>query len=163
MTKNDLLMVAPKILDQLMREFIRSGDREYQKDPKSQTSACFSLAIRSTSLLVGMAKYYWTGATPTAQAIRDISSKGLYVVTQERWYPGTLVLFTLQRTDTEDGIGQCSIRVYTRAVRKGKDGVGLQFVLPETKDRVAEGKSLIGSVTKKGLETFLKGLRVAKC
>jgi hypothetical protein len=107
--------------------------------------------------------YYWTGATPTAQAIRDISSKGLYVVTQERWYPGTLVLFTLQRTDTEDGIGQCSIRVYTRAVRKGKDGVGLQFVLPETKDRVAEGKSLIGSVTKKGLETFLKGLRVAKC
>jgi hypothetical protein len=56
MTMNELLEIAPKILDQLMREFIRSGDREYQKDPKSQASACFGLAIRSTSLLVGMAK-----------------------------------------------------------------------------------------------------------
>ena len=56
MTMNDLLEIAPKILDQLMYELVRKGDLEYQKDRKSQTSACFALAIRSTSLLVGMAK-----------------------------------------------------------------------------------------------------------
>ena len=47
----------------------------------------------------GLAAYYWTGAPPAAHSIRDISSTGLYVVTEERWYPGTLVLMTLQRTD----------------------------------------------------------------
>ena len=39
----------------------------------------------------GLAAYYWNGAAPVAHGVRDISSSGLYVVTEERWYPGTLV------------------------------------------------------------------------
>ena len=35
-----------------------------------------------------MAAYYWNGAAPKAHTVRDISSTGLYVVTEERWYPG---------------------------------------------------------------------------
>ena len=50
-------------------------------------------------LAPGLAAYYWNGAAPKAHAVRDISPTGLYVVTEERWYPGTLVLMTLQRTD----------------------------------------------------------------
>ena len=53
----------------------------------------------------GLAAYYWTGAAPAAHNIKDISSSGLYVVTEERWYPGTLVMMTLQKTsDGEESV-----------------------------------------------------------
>ena len=47
--------------------------------------------------------FYWDGAAPTSHAIQDISSTGLYLVTKERWLPGTMVTMTLQRTDTALG------------------------------------------------------------
>jgi uncharacterized membrane protein (UPF0127 family) len=83
----------------------------------------------------GLAAYYWNGEAPVAHGIRDISSSGLYVVTEERWYPGTLVLMTLQRNDLGDEMAERSIAVQSRAVRWGPDGVGLQFVLPDEQER----------------------------
>jgi hypothetical protein len=52
----------------------------------------------------------------------------MYVVTEERWYPGTQIRITLTKT-LEDGsrAGQ-SITVMATAVRSGNDGVGLEFV-----------------------------------
>ena len=76
----------------------------------------------------GLAAYYWTGAAPTAHAIRDISSTGMYILTEERWYPGTLILMTLQDADSGDNGVEGSISVHSRVVRWGADGVGLQFV-----------------------------------
>ncbi|MGB6690348.1 MAG: PilZ domain-containing protein, partial [Terracidiphilus sp.] len=100
---------------------------------------------------------YWTGAAPQAHNIRDISSTGLYVVTEERWYPGTLVLMTLQRTDDGEEVSERSIAVMSRAVRWGEDGVGLQFILPKAQDpRRGDG------VDRKTLEKFLQGLRGRK-
>ena len=61
--------------------------------------------------------------------MKDISATGLYVVTEERWYPGTLILMTLQNTHAGEEIAERSISVLSRAVRWGNDGVGLQFVL----------------------------------
>src|ERR1039458_8406907 len=76
----------------------------------------------------GLAAYSWTGAAPKAHSIKDISSTGLYVVTEERWYPGTLILMTLQVTgDGEEGF-EHAIVVHSRAIRWGNDGVGLQFI-----------------------------------
>jgi hypothetical protein len=72
-----------------------------------------------------------------AHGIRNISFSGLYVVTEERWYPGTLVLMTLQRNDLGEEMAERSIAVQTRAVRWGPDGVGLQFILPDEQDRVS--------------------------
>src|ERR1700722_13885699 len=46
-----------------------------------------------------LAVYYWTGSQPVQHEVRDISPTGLYVLTDERWYPGTIVKMTLQRTD----------------------------------------------------------------
>lgn len=106
----------------------------------------------------GLAAYYWTGASPIPHSIRDISSTGLYVVTEERWYPGTLVLMTLQRTDGEEAREERSIYVHSRAVRWGNDGVGLQFVLPETPDSKRAKDLLVDSVDRKTLDRFLKRL-----
>jgi hypothetical protein len=60
-----------------------------------------------------------------------VSSTGLYLLTEDRWYPGTLILMTLQDTDGEDHGTKQVISVKVRAVRSGNDGVGLQFVLSE--------------------------------
>lgn len=107
----------------------------------------------------GLAAYYWTGAAPQARNVKDISSTGLYVVTEERWYPGTLVLMTLQRTDLGDETTEKSISVHSRAVRWGNDGVGLQFVMKSSLTPEQGRNALVDGVNKKELERFLKLLK----
>jgi hypothetical protein len=111
----------------------------------------------------GLAAYYWNGAAPMAHGIRDISSSGLYVVTEERWYPGTMVLMTLQRNNPGEEYEERSIAVQTRAIRWGPDGVGLQFVLSDDKD-VRHGKTpVLDSADRKEFELFLEQLKTGKC
>lgn len=110
----------------------------------------------------GLAAYYWNGSVPEAHGIRDISSSGLYVVTEERWYLGTLVLMTLQKNDAGEEIAERSIQVLSRAVRWGQDGVGLQFVLADSKE-VRKGKTPLMEVAeKKELDRFLQQLKKGK-
>jgi hypothetical protein len=110
----------------------------------------------------GLAAYYWNGAAPVAHGIRDISSTGLYVVTEERWYPGTLVLMTLQRNDVSEEVAECTIAVQSRAVRWGPDGVGLQFVLPDEQDRRHGHQPMLDSAGRKEFDRFLEQLKRAK-
>jgi hypothetical protein len=105
----------------------------------------------------GLAAYYWNGASPKAHTVRDISATGLYLVTEERWYPGTLVLMTLQRTGDEEKAAERSIAVMSRAVRWGNDGVGLQFVLPEEQSS-RKGQDPHDGATKKEFARFLQRL-----
>jgi uncharacterized membrane protein (UPF0127 family) len=108
----------------------------------------------------GLAAYYWNGSAPSAHGIRDISSTGLYVVTEERWYPGTLVLMTLQKTENGEELSERTVAVHSRAVRWGPDGVGLQFVLSDDKD-VRDGKvPLMDAAGKREVEHFLKYLKM---
>jgi hypothetical protein len=109
--------------------------------------------------LPGLAAYYWNGAAPQAHGIRDISSSGLYLVTEERWYPGTLVLMTLQRTDGGEEIEERSIAVQSRAVRWGNDGVGLKFVMRDAPEIKRAQPVLNEGADKKALERFLQGLK----
>lgn len=106
-----------------------------------------------------LAAYYWTGAAPQARNIKDISNTGLYVLTEERWYPGTLVLMTLQRTDLGEESLERSISVHSRAVRWGNDGVGLQFILKNTPIKGTTKNPLVDAVDKKELDKFLERLR----
>jgi uncharacterized protein len=107
----------------------------------------------------GLAAYYWNGEAPVAHGIRDISSTGLYVVTEERWYPGTLVLMTLQKREPDEEMAERSIAVQSRAVRWGPDGVGLQFLLPEEQDRRPGNAPIMDAAGKKEFERFLKQLK----
>jgi hypothetical protein len=99
-----------------------------------------------------LAAYYWNGSAPSAHDIRDVSSTGLYLLTEDRWYPGTLILMTLQDIDDTENGEKPVISVKVRAVRWGTDGVGLQFVLAE--DALDdEGAS---EANKRRLERFLE-------
>jgi hypothetical protein len=109
-----------------------------------------------------IAAYYWTGAAPKAHTIRDISSAGLYVVTEERWYPGTLILMTLQQTSSGEENVERSIAVHSRAVRWGNDGVGLQFI-PQDDEAAQKGLNpMVDGADRKELDQFLEQLKKGK-
>lgn len=82
----------------------------------------------------GLAAYHWTGSDPKQESIRDISSTGVYLLTEERWPPGALVSLTLQRYGPPEKSSERRISVQARAVRWGEDGVGMSFVLPSGMD-----------------------------
>lgn len=85
--------------------------------------------VTSRECLPGLVAYYFTGGTPKPHAVRDISSTGMYILTEERWYPGTVVRVTL--TDRHNPTTERSITVNAKAVRAASDGVGFEFVLEE--------------------------------
>ena len=122
--------------------------------PNQSAQAPSAPKAMSSTQAPGLAAYYWTGGAPAAHQIKDISSTGLYVVTEERWYPGTLVLMTLQNNAFGDEVEERTICVHSRAIRWGKDGVGLQFVLQQ------ESKDLaVAAADRKALDRFLERLR----
>ncbi len=81
----------------------------------------------SREALPGLIAYYFTGGNPVAQEVRDISATGIYIITNERWYPGTVVRVTL--TDRDHPTADRTLTVNAKAIRWGKDGVGLELVL----------------------------------
>jgi hypothetical protein len=79
-----------------------------------------------------LAVYYWDGAAPAAHSVRDVSLTGMFLATEHRWYPNTLVRMTVVRTAKAATDADRSIQLTGRMVRSESDGVGLAFVLPET-------------------------------
>ncbi|WP_348262259.1 hypothetical protein P8935_20945 [Telmatobacter sp. DSM 110680] len=84
--------------------------------------------------LPGLIAYHWSGGTPQPYALGDLSETGFYLLTDERPYPGTLFMMTLQRTSASGERLQDSVAVYTKVTRWGTDGVGFAFVPPKVKD-----------------------------
>lgn len=75
--------------------------------------------------------YRWNGSQLMQESVKDISSTGLYILTEERWQPGRLLCLTLQREGPLEMNSECRIEVQARVVRSGNDGVGLAFVWPD--------------------------------
>jgi hypothetical protein len=81
--------------------------------------------------------YYWDGGVPVAHGVRDISLTGMYLLTGDRWYVGTVIQMTLQETGDADVHAERWIAVQARVVRQGSDGVSLAF-LPQSSGGMAE-------------------------
>ncbi len=109
--------------------------------------------------LPGLVAYYWTGSAPRAYQIADISSSGFYLLTEERWFPGTMVLMTLQRTDSSGRNLDDSIAVQSRVVRWGSDGLGLAFVASRSIDSNNGDFTRENGVDKRTLDRFLARLK----
>lgn len=76
--------------------------------------------------------YDASGSVLTVNGVRDVSSTGLYLVTDDRWPLGTEVRMSLQRTDVPEDQPMQPIMVDLRVCRWGSDGVGLAFMQPDS-------------------------------
>ena len=113
--------------------------------------------------LPGLVAYFFTGGPPAPHAVRDISATGLFLVTQERWYRGTVVQMTL--TDRKSATFERSISLYAKAVRLGSDGVGFRFVLEG--DRQRPSRELEAYAPTNGIDivkvgTFIQNFRATQ-
>jgi hypothetical protein len=102
--------------------------------------------------------YYWNGSQPVPHGVSDISHSGIYLLTEDRWHHGTLLMLTLQ-DPLNDAIlktGQ-SIRLQSKVVRWGTDGVGFAFIFPSTAYSRKASASFQGA-DRKALIVFSKSL-----
>lgn len=81
----------------------------------------------------GLTAFFFTGGAPAPHGIRDISETGMFVLTEDRWYPGTVIRITL--TDQREPTAERSFTVNAVVMRWGNDGVGLHFIFQDKKDR----------------------------
>jgi PilZ domain len=78
--------------------------------------------------------YRLTGSSVRQNPVRDISSTGAYIVTNERLDRGTLVLLTMQQDGPLELSATRRITTFARIVRVGEDGMGVEFVVPADPD-----------------------------
>jgi hypothetical protein len=79
----------------------------------------------------GFVAHYSSGGAARQDDIKNISSTGLYLLTEERWLPGTVIPLTLQMQSPLKEISERQITVQAKTVLWGEDGVGFSFVLPD--------------------------------
>jgi hypothetical protein len=111
--------------------------------------------------LPGLVIYQWTGGAPKAYHVGNISRTGCFLLTDERPYPGTLILMTLQRTDRTGDDPEDTLAIHAKVVRWGPDGVGLQWVPLRTS--AANGSATMQQgADKKALDSFLDQLHISE-
>lgn len=77
--------------------------------------------------------YCVAGGPSTPYEVRDISVLGFYMITDQRWTPGTVIRVTLRALQSDGGFHD-SITVFSRVVRWGRDGGGFEFVFSKVED-----------------------------
>jgi hypothetical protein len=82
--------------------------------------------------------YYWDGAVPVPHEVRKVSAQGAYVVTSQKWYPGTIMDLSLaynaQPAGTEPA-PKLSVGVRSRILSHGPDGLTVEFVYVNRRER----------------------------
>jgi hypothetical protein len=92
--------------------------------------------------------------------VGDVSSSGFYMLTQERWLPGTEMPVTLQCTSGVEL--PATITLLSTVVRSGTDGVGFSFALVgATAAESADPRPGILGL-EDDLKLFLDGLRLTE-
>ena len=103
--------------------------------------------------------HYWDGASPEPRQVRDISVDGMYLATEDRWYPNTLIKMTLTRSDKAKVEPDRSIAVTARGLRAGTDGVGFAFILPSSMQAVDADSDFHQQADLKTVKAFLARLQ----
>jgi len=104
----------------------------------------------------GLVAYYWTGGAPHSYHVGDMSATGLFLLTKERWAPGTLIQMTLQQQDGRLNSPDISICVLSEVVRWGENGAGFNFVLTDYENVHDHGFMPGEAIDRKSVERFLQ-------
>ena len=108
----------------------------------------------------GLVAYYWTGGAPYSYHVGDISATGLFLLTKERWAPGTLIQMTLQKQDGRTNSHESSICVLSEVVRWSENGAGFNFVLTDYENVENYGIQPSEALDRKSVERFLQKIGV---
>jgi len=101
-----------------------------------------------------MVAHYFTGGSPKPNEVADISMSGMYLITEDRWMPGTLIQMILQKP-CAGGDRKVSINVLSRIVRRASDGVAAEFVTPEALSQISHDIQPSQATDKFALARFL--------
>jgi hypothetical protein len=107
-----------------------------------------------------LAAYLRTGSIPRQNTIRDISSTGAFLLTQDRWEPGEVLVLTLQRSGPPER--ENSFPVKAKAVRWDEHGVAVSFVLPPGADLRLWQSPLKSATEQNEPEDILREFRIAQ-
>ncbi len=102
--------------------------------------------------------YYWEGGTPKPHGIRDISSSGVYLLTRQPLFPGTMLLLTMQREDLDEASPDQWIAVHALVIRRDSNGVALSFAFPRTRDSHLWASDLANGSTRDEMARFISEL-----
>ena len=94
--------------------------------------------------------------------IRDISSTGLHILTEERWPVGELIPLTIEVEGLAEDHSEPRIPVQARVARHTADGIGLSFVLPAGLDENLWDVLLRNAVVLTSPKEILHTLRVLR-
>lgn len=75
----------------------------------------------------GLEVSYSSGRERWPAKVKDISSTGIYLLTEDRPAPGTAMQLNLRNRGRREGDSQREVRLRARCVRRGEDGIGLTF------------------------------------
>ena len=81
----------------------------------------------------GFAARRGVGSASKAAHIHDISSSGIFLITEERWPVGEMTACTIQIEDAPPG-NDAEFSLPVRVIRHDQNGMGLAFVLPTSVD-----------------------------
>jgi hypothetical protein len=107
-----------------------------------------------------LAAYHWKGPLPRLNSVRDISSTGAFLLTQERWEPGEVVSLTLQRSGPVEK--ENAFPLQAKAVRWDDQGVAVSFLLPPGADLRLWQSPLKSADQQNEPEDILREFRVAQ-
>lgn len=106
--------------------------------------------------LPGLVAYHWSGGKSQPYQLGNISESGFFLLTDERPYPGTLILMTLQKAGSKGEKLGNSIAVYSKVIRWGPDGVGFAFVVMDDEDARRDHHEQGKPASRKSLQEFLR-------
>jgi hypothetical protein len=120
-------------LSNLKRRLLRLG---YPEQPRAERHGAS-----------GLAASYEPGSPATPAPVKDISSSGIYLVTEKRLRTGELITLTLQEDGERGTHAENQISIHAKVARQGQDGLGLSFVLPPGVDTLLWGVLVRNIVT----------------
>ncbi len=110
----------------------------------------------------GLAAFHWKGYSAQQNAVKDISSTGAFLFTDERWAPDELISLTLQRIGPIEKTPENCFAVQAKVVRWNDHGVAVTFVLPPGADLRLWQSPLKSAADQTAPEDILREFRVAR-
>jgi hypothetical protein len=107
--------------------------------------------------------YDLSTGVPRGFEVENVSSSGLFLITEERWPTGSLVSLSMQREGPHETHIDGQIQFQAETVRWGANGIGLAFVLPAGMDlQLWEGQTTKAGTRRTSPEYVLREFKIAR-